>query len=249
MCFSLTKKEILLIRETQPELGYKPKSNILTGFIDFEAEYQNYKIRDKYKLEIDFNNQKPLPLVKEINGRIEKISKAKNLKLMDLHISEDSTRGLCLCSRFKAFEYTDELKESKSPGVDFIQKLVIPFLYGISYFEKHNKFPFGEIEHSTTGLVKEVKNNKKHFKYLKQYLKIHPEEATRFISEYTDHFNLENVTFKNKKIGRNNLCPCNSGLKYKKCHLDIVFALKETLSRQHLIQSSYNRNNDFNKQK
>ena len=103
--FYLTEKDVLLIKETQPQLVYESKNKNLTGFLEFEGEYQGCKIKDKYKLEIDFNDQQPLPLVKEINGRIEKISKDKNLKLMDLHINYgDINKGLCLCSRFKAFE-------------------------------------------------------------------------------------------------------------------------------------------------
>ena len=228
--FHLTEKDILLIKETQPQLIYEPKNNILTGFLEFEGEYQGYKIKDKYKLEIDFNNQQPLPLVKEINGKIEKISKDKNLTLKDLHINYGNIdKGLCLCSRFKAFEYADRLKNSLSPGIDFIQELVIPFLYGISYFEKYNEFPFGSIEHAAKGLIKEITNNKEYFKYLQIYLKTLPEEAIKFIREYTYSFNLKNAIYENKKIGRNKPCPCNSGLKYKKCHLSIVNNIQQLI--------------------
>ena len=219
----LTEKDILLIKETQSQLIYDPKNNIFSGFLQFECEYQGYMIKDKYKLEIDFNNQRPLPLVKETNGKIEKISKDKNLNLLNLHINYgDIDKGLCLCSRFEAFKYIDKLKNSLSPGVDFIQELVIPFLYGISYFKKNNRFPFGELEHSNKGLIKAIKDNKEYLKYLEPYLKTYPEEATKFIIEYVYSLNLEDIIYKNKKIGRNKPCPCNSGSKYKKCHLNLV---------------------------
>ncbi len=229
--FYLTETDVLLIKETQPQLVYEPKNKILTGFLQFEGEYQGYTINDKYNLEIDFNDQKPLPLVKEINGRIEKISKDKNLNLMELHINYgDINKGLCLCSRFKAFEYVDKLKNSLSPGIDFIQELVIPFLYGISYFEKHDEFPFGAIEHGAPGLIREITNNEDYFKYLHIYSETLPEEAKKFIYEYTRSLNLENIIYKNEKIGRNQLCPCNSGLKYKKCHLNRVNIISNCLS-------------------
>ncbi len=219
-----------MIKETQPQLIYEPKNKTLTGFLQFEGEYQGYKIKDKYNIEIDFNNQQPLPLVKEINGRIEKISKDKDLDLIDLHINYgDINKGLCLCSRFKAFEYAEKLKDSPSPGINFIQELVIPFLYGISHFEKYDKFPFGTMEHGTLSLVREITNNIEYFKYLQSYIKILPEEAKKFIYEYAYSFNLGNVIYKNEKIGRNKPCPCNSGLKYKKCHLNIVNILSNCL--------------------
>ena len=244
--FFLTEKDILLIKKTQPQLIYKPKNKILTGFLEFEGEYQGYKIKDKYKLEIDFNDQQPLPLVKEINGKIEKISKDKNLNLTDLHINYgDIERGLCLCSRFKAFEYADRLKNSLSPGIDFIQELVIPFLYGISYFEKHNQFPFGAIEHGVQGLIREITDNKEYFKYLQIYSKTLPEEATKFISEYVHSLNLENVIYKNEKIGRNKPCPCNSGLKYKKCHLSIINIISNCLFITQKKDPSFRRSSAF----
>lgn len=226
----LIEKDILLIQETQPQLIYKPKNKILTGFLHFEGEYQGYRIKDKYNIEIDFNNHQPLPLVKEIDGRIEQISKDKNLDLIDLHINYgDINKGLCLCSRFKAFEYAEKLKYSLSPGTDFIQELIIPFLYSISYFEKYDEFPFGAMEHGIPGLIREITNNKEYFKYLQSYIKILPAEAIKFIHEYAHFFNLENVIYKNEKIGRNKPCPCNSGLKYKKCHLNIVNILSNCL--------------------
>ena len=228
--FQLTKKDILLIEETQSQLNYNSKNKVLNGFLQFEGEYQGYKIKDKYKIEVDFNNQLPLPLVKEINGRIEKIAKDKKKKLKDLHVNYgDINKGLCLCSRFEAFKYVNKFKNSLSPCINFIQELVIPFLYGISYFEKYDYFPFGGIDHGPLGLVKE-ENNKECFKYLPDYLKILPEEAMGFIDEYSNFFKLKNIICKKEKLGRNKLCPCNSGLKYKKCHLDIVNIITKSIS-------------------
>lgn len=228
--FQFKEKDILLIKETQPQLIYEHRNKILKGFLQFEAEYQNHKIKDKYKLEIDFKNQNPLPLVKEVNGRIEKIAKDKNLNLTDLHVNGgDMDKGLCLCSRFKAFEYINKLQKSLSASIDFIQELVIPFLYNISHFEKYNKFPFEEIEHGVSGLIEEATHNKQYFEYLPIYIKTFPEEAKKFICGYIQDSKLENVIYKNEKIGRNKPCPCNSGLKYKKCHLNIVDIISNCL--------------------
>ncbi len=246
--FYLTEKDILLLRETQYQLIYEPINKVLTGFLEFECGYQGYKIKDKYKLEIDFKNQQPLPLVKEINGRIETISKDKKIDLKNLHVNYGNmNKGLCLCSRFKAFEYANKSKNNLFSGIDFIQELIIPFLYGISYFEIKNKFPFGSLDHGNIGLIEEITNNKKYFKYLQIYLKTFPEEATDFIhkviykdnhliSEYICYSKLENVIYKNEKIGRNKLCPCGSGLKYKKCHLDIAKIISNFL-----LQKKYNK--------
>ena len=73
-----------------------------------------------------------------------------SVKSSDFSKLKDINKGLCLCSRFKAFEYVDKWKNSLSPGIDFIQELVPP-------------------------------------------------------------------------------CPCNSGLKYKKCHLSIANIISSCL--------------------
>ncbi len=84
--------------------------------------------------------------------------------------------------------------------INFLPKLVIPFFYRLSYTEK-----FG-IAASRNDLWGEYS---------------HGEEGLR---EYrAEIFNLAE-----QNLGRNALCPCGSGKKYKRCHLNAVESLKRS---------------------
>ena len=82
----------------------------------------------------------------------------------------------------------------------FLEELVVPFFYRLSYTEK-----FG-IAASRNDLWGEYS---------------HGEEG---ITEYLTELSI----FAKQNPGRNDLCPCGSGKKYKKCHLDEVEYLKRS---------------------
>lgn len=80
----------------------------------------------------------------------------------------------------------------------FFLELVIPFFYMLSYTEK-----FG-IDASRKDLWGEYSHGKKG----------------------RDEYEMEMLNLAKHQPGRNNLCPCGSGKKYKKCHMDEVEAVK-----------------------
>ena len=80
----------------------------------------------------------------------------------------------------------------------FLMELVIPFFYQLSYTEK-----FG-ITASRKDLWGEYSHGKK---------------------GRWEHL-IEISNFAKQNLGRNDLCPCGSGKKYKKCHLDEVEYVK-----------------------
>ena len=86
-----------------------------------------------------------------------------------------------------------------------IDELVIPFLYRLSYVDK-NGLPAAQED-----LWGEYAHGDDGFR--------------QYINEM-----LEMVK---RGPGRNELCPCGSGRKFKRCHLDDVEALKSALARQH----------------
>lgn len=92
------------------------------------------------------------------------------------------------------------LELRRSPSLlHFIERFVIPYLYGWSYFERHGKMPFGELAHGADGL--------------RQHLAVmfgardanRPEEFLRLASM--------------KKRSANKMpCPCGSGRRLGRCH-------------------------------
>ena len=82
----------------------------------------------------------------------------------------------------------------------FLPELVIPFFYRLSYTEK-----FG-IAASRNDLWGEYSHGEK--------------GRWEYLTEISN--------FAGQNPGRNDLCPCGSGKKYKKCHLDEVESLKRS---------------------
>ena len=129
------------------------------------------------------------PKVYEIGGRHREIAKKWNVGIIDLHFYPVDARG-CLGLKFRD-------KESlRIKG--FLEKLVIPFFYRLSYTERFGIAAsqndlWGEYSHGDEGL-------REYLAEISNYAKQNP--------------------------SRNDLCPCGSGKKYKKCHLSEVEFLK-----------------------
>ena len=196
-----------------PGLLYDANANEIAGEIAFCAAYDDGtdQVRigsdeahrllasflcDSYSLRIDLNSidRNGWPRVYEVGGRHRAISTKHNVYTIDLHFYADGS--CCLGIRFSPERFLTLER--------FIDELVIPFLYRLSYVDK-NGLPaakedlWGEYDHGDDG-IRQYKNEM-----------------------------LEMVT---RGPGRNELCPCGSGRKFKRCHLDDAEALKSTLGHQ-----------------
>lgn len=237
-------------RRFQSDLKYNLQSNILSGNLSFKAtDEHGTSLSDCYNIEIHFNHCKPLPLVKEIGKRIEKLAKDKGKKLLDLHISSDNT--LCLCGRLQSFEISENIQSKENPLLEFINQLIIPFLFGTTYFEKFNHWFCDEFSHHPKGLVPDAVNNPKLLSlYLIKYAKKFKKESCQFVREYLKYaldkninvdldlmrkyLQLNNFSF-NRKSKRKNLkfktkCLCGLKTSYGDCHRPIL-DLIEKLSK------------------
>ena len=65
----------------------------------------------------------------------------------DRHISHDDTG--CLCSPFIEGEYVTPVLD----GRRYVEELVIPFLYGQTYFDSHKSWPWADYAHGFMGLI------------------------------------------------------------------------------------------------
>ena len=168
-----SEEEIAEIKTTFPKLECDTSSGLIYGEIDFEGFYENNAeslmnleigsngglkhrqfldnyIEDSYNIEIDLTKINPcdhLPFVKETGGRIEKISRNIRCSKLDLHIFDDNT--LCLGLH--------NSPDHKISLIEFIQELIIPFLYRLSYVEKFGLQAtkdnlWGEYSHGQAGI-------------------------------------------------------------------------------------------------
>jgi hypothetical protein len=112
----------------------------VAGRISFcSGEGQDY-IEDTFEINITIGRSYPerAPKVKEVAGRIPP----------SFHRQADDG-SLCLGSPLEV-----EIRFSAEKTLAaFATKLIIPYLYSFSYFEKHKTMPFGELPHGGEGLL------------------------------------------------------------------------------------------------
>ena len=131
----------LLAKYTRLEVELNPAGGlILTGELSFNACVPGYnEIDGSFNIAIYIPDTFPreIPTVKELDGKIPS----------DFHTNQDGT--LCLGSRFRL----RVLVSRNSRILHFVEKCVVPFLYGYLHQERYNVLPFGELEHGPLGIL------------------------------------------------------------------------------------------------
>lgn len=191
-----------LLRD-QPGLRLKPSPNgrvQLAGVLGFSAEKPGLeRIEDAFQVEIAVpaGFPKELPVVKEVGGRIPD----------NYHRNSDG--GLCLGSptqQLLAFVSTPTLPS-------FVERCVIPYLYGFVYQARHGKMPFGELSHGMKGIRQD-------------YVGLFGVDSESAAIE------MVYLTSLKKRAANKRPCPCGSGKRLGKCHNRKVNHLRSQLGRK-----------------
>jgi len=160
---------------------------IVEGEYYLNAQMDGYEIiQDTYKLRIIFSNRYPrsLPKVIELDNRIPRDS--------EYHTYEDGS--FCLGSEIKLKSILFE-----HPSItDFVEKILNPFLYAISYKMQYSLCPFGELDHGEEGLVDDYK----------QFF---------YVSDKASVLHVLRALGKRKRIANKLPCPCGCGNRIGLC--------------------------------
>lgn len=115
---------------------------VIDGEYEIDAQMKGFEpILDTYQLQVVFPADYPrsLPIVRESERRIPRTA--------DYHTYKDGS--FCLGSDIKLksilFEYPAVTK--------FVEKILDPFLYAVTYKVKHDIYPFGDLDHGEDGLI------------------------------------------------------------------------------------------------
>src|SRR5579863_394607 len=111
----------------------------IAGVLSFVASGPSTeRIQDEYQIELAVPENFParVPAVRETAGRIPP----------EFHKLTDG--ALCLGSHTRI----RLLMGKDSSLLRFVEKCVIPYLYGRSHFEQYATMPFGELEHGAKGI-------------------------------------------------------------------------------------------------
>jgi len=192
---------------TLNEIDILDTETVISGHLCFSATPKNLEnICDTFSLEIHIPNNYPteLPHVIEVDGKVEKTFS---------HLNEDKT--LCLAVPMEVrriFQDTPSL-------LGFVEKLVIPYLYGYCYWKKHGIMPFGEASHGNAGVLeyyRELFNPVNDLALLKGLYGIYKHG-------YRGHHS----------------CPCGSGAIIRKCHKDTVLWLTNRSNKTELMHDLF----------
>ena len=157
-------------------------------------------IEDSYAIEMRIPRTYPsrgCPQVFETGGRIPQ----------DYHRLTNGS--LCLGAPTRLREVA-----LRTPHIgDFIEEVVVPYLYGYSYFLRHKRMPFGELAHGEQGLAQDL------LAMVGMPCGTNIDRLVEALSMPRRHAN---------KLP----CPCESGRRLGKCHSPSVNRLRDRLGRR-----------------
>jgi hypothetical protein len=198
----LTNDDINYIKQKYPNLTINAK--LITWDITFIVEYKWTIITDTYKIVIllETRQNSILPIVRDIWWRIDKIAEKYNKKFEDIHVNRD--KSFCLTIDKIELDYFTN-RTFNIP--DFFEKVLEPYLYWMSFFEKNWRFPFWEYSHWYLWYIE-----------LFDEWKLSLEELINVLNEnWKDIKNCVNMKW-------HHLCICWSWDKIRNCHPTIFSA-------------------------
>jgi hypothetical protein len=155
-------------------------------------------------------------LTTSTNSRSQSLHDSRSGHLL-LKKQEDASRQtsiklddgcLCLGSQTRLLLMLSELPSI----VSFVERCVIPYIYGYSYFEKHRVMLFGELAHGHAGLRQD----------LASLYGIRREGALP---------GFVRLTSMKKRLANKQMCPCGSNRRLGRCHNRRVNKLRDRLGR------------------
>lgn len=223
--FSLTSNDKAWLTKEHPTLNLQEiaDSVVIFGILKFEMVYEadndsftifpkNYKgsgvlIKDEYEIKIVLPKfgSNDLPKVYETASRITKVAKNKSLPRYDLHFSFDDSA--CLYVAGKEKEYFPQGFDLRT----FINQLVIPFFYAQTYFEKFDKWPWGEYSHGMLGM----------FEWYNEQQNLSQSDVGQMLDRLRQSGVWRSIyqRFKGKNwVKGHTPCMCGSGTKIRNCH-------------------------------
>lgn len=169
----------------------------LRGAIEFSASASGCStVTDRYEISVHVPEVYPteLPVVHETNGRIP----------ADFHKLQKN--ALCLGSPFRLWL----LVKQNLSLLNFIERVVIPYLYAYSLYEAGEAMPFGELRHGTPGLLDDL---------AEMFGSCDPTATRAYLQAMKQK----------KRIANKRPCPCGSRVRLGRCHNKKVNAVRGAL--------------------
>jgi hypothetical protein len=157
----------------------------LKGWITFVAKFKGTKIKDAYKVCILIFSDYPrtIPQVWETKGRIKETFHRNPNKMLCLGTPTELRLVIAECQTI----------------LEFIERVVVCYLFGHSYWERTGKMPFGERRHGVRGELD----------FYREFFNVDNDDKGIRLLAYLA---------KGKRYSRNKWCPCDSSRRIRICH-------------------------------
>jgi hypothetical protein len=197
--------EIAAVQEQYPKLRCT-EPYVVEGLLDLHASYEDNVLQDQFLICIAGSAEYPtlLPTLREIGDRTKEIAaKYRITDFRTLHRNGDGTA--CLCVK--------QMERRQVPfGSDltvFVENLVIPYLYGLSYYDTNGRWPWAEYSHGALGLLEYYADSEV------DDTRAGIEEVARLIRREN---NWKDCYKQIRKPNADRLCLCGSKQRFKPCH-------------------------------
>jgi len=131
----------------------------------------------------------------------------------DRHFNQTDFSG-CICN----FLEEDEFLQPRFEFQKYLEKLVIPFLYGQLFFTREKRWPWPEYAHGGVGLLEAYSKNPTPTK---------ADECLRKISRETPLWLIvKPLLLQKSNIGGHTLCPCLRRDQMRRCHSNALKGLR-----------------------
>jgi hypothetical protein len=147
---AFTAEEISEVKDRYPRLR-TTKDGVVEGVLDLHAAHDGEERRDAFKVRIvaspDYPNS--MPSLFETGERTAAIAtKYGIVDLRDLH-RNPGIGTACLCVKQE-----ERRRFPEGAGLShFIEELVVPYLFGLSHFDEHGKWPWPDYSHGALGIA------------------------------------------------------------------------------------------------
>ena len=207
----ISESEIIWLKSEFPNLQYDVKSQKIAGELDFCATYDT----ESGKVIIGISPEETEYLIRdvfEVEICLDILDGNGWAKVYEVGGRRYVIANKCNVPIIDLHFYTDDdacclglgFRNNRSFHIKgFIHELVIPFFYRLSYTEK---FGIDACRNNLWG------------------------EYSHDIEGLREH-EAEILYYAQRSVGRNELCPCKNGKKYKNCHFNEVESIKRSINR------------------